>query len=228
MAPLRWSALERLALRWNITGAERSTARKGHCSPATASPAPAERHLDPRRAARAPDRVVPGPGGAVKIIDRRCRPGRAGRAAAALDRLRGPREDRAADRADLRLRRSDLPDGQGWASETVKLITHAGTHVDAPWHYFPTSGGERARTIDECRSTGSCGRRAARRARGAARRADRGGAPGGGARRLRAPALRHRALWTGAEEAWDTPEYFNSGSGLRASRRRGCSSAASR
>ena len=40
----------------------------------------------------------------------------------------------------------DLPDGQGWASETVTLITHAGTHVDAPWHYFPTSGGERART----------------------------------------------------------------------------------
>ena len=43
----------------------------------------------------------------------------------------------------------ELPDGQGWASETVTLITHAGTHVDAPWHYFPTCGGERARTIDE-------------------------------------------------------------------------------
>ena len=25
----------------------------------------------------------------------------------------------------------DLPDGKGWASETVTLITHAGTHVDA-------------------------------------------------------------------------------------------------
>ena len=26
----------------------------------------------------------------------------------------------------------DLPDGKGWATETVTLITHAGTHVDAP------------------------------------------------------------------------------------------------
>ena len=44
---------------------------------------------------------------------------------------------------------SDLPRGKGWASETVTLITHAGTHVDAPYHYFPTCDGERARTIDE-------------------------------------------------------------------------------
>ena len=44
---------------------------------------------------------------------------------------------------------SQLPDGKGWASETVTAITHAGTHVDAPYHYFPTCGGERARTIDE-------------------------------------------------------------------------------
>ena len=43
----------------------------------------------------------------------------------------------------------ELPDGKGWASETVTLITHAGTHVDAPYHYFPTCAGERARTIDE-------------------------------------------------------------------------------
>ena len=42
-----------------------------------------------------------------------------------------------------------LPDGKGWASETVTAITHAGTHVDAPYHYFPTCGGERARTTDE-------------------------------------------------------------------------------
>lgn len=44
---------------------------------------------------------------------------------------------------------SDLPDGQGWANERVTAISHAGTHVDAPYHYFPTCGGERARTIDE-------------------------------------------------------------------------------
>ena len=29
------------------------------------------------------------------------------------------------------------------------MNAHSGTHVDAPWHYFPTVGGKRARTIDE-------------------------------------------------------------------------------
>ena len=43
----------------------------------------------------------------------------------------------------------DLPDGNGWANDTVTMISHAGTHVDAPWHYYPTCGGKRARTIDE-------------------------------------------------------------------------------
>lgn len=44
---------------------------------------------------------------------------------------------------------SDLPDGLGWANDNVTLNAHSGTHVDAPWHYFPTSGGRKARTIDE-------------------------------------------------------------------------------
>lgn len=43
----------------------------------------------------------------------------------------------------------DLPDGLGWASDTVKLSTHAGTHVDSPWHYSPTTEGKKSRTIDE-------------------------------------------------------------------------------
>jgi kynurenine formamidase len=43
----------------------------------------------------------------------------------------------------------DLPLGLGWATDTVTLGSHTGTHVDAPWHYFPTSEGKRARTIDE-------------------------------------------------------------------------------
>jgi kynurenine formamidase len=43
----------------------------------------------------------------------------------------------------------DLPDGQGWGNEMVSLSTHAGTHMDAPWHYFPTCAGEPAKTIDE-------------------------------------------------------------------------------
>jgi kynurenine formamidase len=43
----------------------------------------------------------------------------------------------------------DLPEGLGWANDNVTLSTHAGTHVDAPWHYSPTCGGKRAKTIDE-------------------------------------------------------------------------------
>ncbi|MEM2959145.1 MAG: cyclase family protein, partial [Candidatus Jordarchaeaceae archaeon] len=44
---------------------------------------------------------------------------------------------------------SDLPDGLGWANDTIKLQTHTGTHLDAPWHYFPTSEGKKSKTIDE-------------------------------------------------------------------------------
>ncbi|AZH79008.1 cyclase [Microbacterium sp. Y-01] len=44
----------------------------------------------------------------------------------------------------------DLPEGLGWAVETVTLSTHNGTHVDAPWHYHPTmDGGRPAATVDE-------------------------------------------------------------------------------
>ncbi len=43
----------------------------------------------------------------------------------------------------------DLPGGLGWANDSVSMISHAGTHVDAPWHYAPVSEGKRARTIDE-------------------------------------------------------------------------------
>lgn len=39
--------------------------------------------------------------------------------------------------------------GQGWAVEEVHAITHTGTHVDAPYHYHPTSAGKPARRIDE-------------------------------------------------------------------------------
>ncbi|WNC13380.1 cyclase family protein [Brevibacillus brevis] len=44
---------------------------------------------------------------------------------------------------------SDFPESKAWANETVTLTTHTGTHVDAPWHYWPTSQGEPARTIDQ-------------------------------------------------------------------------------
>ena len=43
------------------------------------------------------------------------------------------------------------PGGAGFAAvEVIKLTTHNGTHLDAPWHFHPTQdGGERALTIDE-------------------------------------------------------------------------------
>jgi kynurenine formamidase len=43
----------------------------------------------------------------------------------------------------------DLPNGQGWGNDFVELSAHAGTHVDAPWHYYPTCEGKPARTIDQ-------------------------------------------------------------------------------
>lgn len=48
------------------------------------------------------------------------------------------------------LTKADLPDGEGWAVERVELITHNGTHLDAPYHFASTMNkGERAITIDE-------------------------------------------------------------------------------
>ena len=44
----------------------------------------------------------------------------------------------------------NLPGGMGWATEKVSLTTHSGTHMDAPYHYFPTmDNGKLALTIDE-------------------------------------------------------------------------------
>jgi kynurenine formamidase len=43
----------------------------------------------------------------------------------------------------------DLPEGLGWAAESLEVSTHAGTHMDAPWHFHPTQDrGQTALTID--------------------------------------------------------------------------------
>ncbi len=43
-----------------------------------------------------------------------------------------------------------LRDGEGWAvEEFLRFGTHNSTHVDAPWHYNSTTGGEPSQTIDE-------------------------------------------------------------------------------
>ncbi len=48
------------------------------------------------------------------------------------------------------LKPEDLPDGEGWAIEKIDLITHNGTHLDAPYHFASTMNqGERAISIDE-------------------------------------------------------------------------------
>src|SRR5450759_605869 len=48
------------------------------------------------------------------------------------------------------LKKQDLPDGEGWGFEWVRLSTHCTTHLDAPWHFASTmDGGKRAITIDE-------------------------------------------------------------------------------
>ncbi|MBI4492431.1 MAG: cyclase family protein [Chloroflexi bacterium] len=47
------------------------------------------------------------------------------------------------------IRPEDMPEGMGSAVEVLTLRTHTGAHMDAPWHYYPTCGGEPARRIDE-------------------------------------------------------------------------------
>jgi len=48
------------------------------------------------------------------------------------------------------LQKQDLPDGEAWAFEKISLITHNGTHLDAPYHFASTMNkGERAITIDK-------------------------------------------------------------------------------
>ncbi len=48
------------------------------------------------------------------------------------------------------LKKEDLPDGEAWAVEKAELMTHNGTHLDAPYHFHSTMNqGERAITIDE-------------------------------------------------------------------------------
>ena len=49
----------------------------------------------------------------------------------------------------LGLSSRDFPDGLALAMEKVTALTHAGTHLDAPYHVTPYINGKRALTIDE-------------------------------------------------------------------------------
>lgn len=47
------------------------------------------------------------------------------------------------------LKKEQLPQRLGWAVEFMRLTTHSGTHMDAPYHYHPTMDlGDSAITID--------------------------------------------------------------------------------
>lgn len=59
-------------------------------------------------------------------------------------------EQGARQAADLfGLQPADFPDARAWTLEEVKLSTHSGTHVDAPYHFGAESAGSPAKTIDE-------------------------------------------------------------------------------
>src|ERR1041385_7671422 len=48
------------------------------------------------------------------------------------------------------LKLEDLPEREGWALESLKITTHNGTHMDAPWHFASTMDcGKPAMHIDE-------------------------------------------------------------------------------
>ncbi|EWC60660.1 putative cyclase [Actinokineospora spheciospongiae] len=57
--------------------------------------------------------------------------------------------DHRAAAAVLGLRPEDFPGGMAISNETVTLTTHTGTHMDAPLHYGPESGGRPAKSIDQ-------------------------------------------------------------------------------
>jgi len=49
----------------------------------------------------------------------------------------------------LGLAQDDFPDGMALAWEEYHGITHMATHLDAPWHFGPTSEGKPSKTIDQ-------------------------------------------------------------------------------
>lgn len=36
------------------------------------------------------------------------------------------------------MKEEDLPEGEGWSIEWIRLMTHNGTHLDAPYHFHST------------------------------------------------------------------------------------------
>jgi len=118
---------------------------------------------------------------------------------------------------ELGLVPQDFPGGMAISNETITLTTHTGTHMDAPLHYGPTSGGQPAKSIDEvplewCFGSGV--------------RLDLRHVPAGDGITVEhlgaaLAAAEHELLpgdivllWTGADRLWGSREYLTSFSGL--------------
>ena len=119
--------------------------------------------------------------------------------------------------AGIEIEAEDFPAGIGLAWEEVRAITHAGTHVDAPWHYGPQSGGARSKTIEEIPLEWCFGEACVLDFR----EFDPGAAIGTGDVAERLDALDHDLspgeivlLETGADELWGTPEYLTDFPGM--------------
>lgn len=125
--------------------------------------------------------------------------------------------DHRAGASVLGLTPEDFPDGMAISNETVTLTTHTGTHMDAPLHYGPISGGSPAKSIDQVPLEWCLGR--------GVRLDVRQVAPGDGitvddlmaATDAAGTTLRPgdiALLWTGADRLWGSAEYLTTFPGL--------------
>jgi kynurenine formamidase len=112
----------------------------------------------------------------------------------------------------------DFPDGMGVSTEVVELTTHTGTHLDAPLHYGPASGGRPARSVAEVPLEWCIGDGVRLDLR------HRGPGEAIGAEDVRL-AAEHAGgvnpgdivlIWTGCDRLWGTPAYLTDHPGLTA------------
>ena len=117
----------------------------------------------------------------------------------------------------LGLANDDFPDRMGISNETITLTSHTGTHMDAPLHYGPSSGGRPARSICEvplewCYGNGV---RLDVRQRGAGEEITVGDIERALERldyRLRPNDI--ALIWTGSDRLWGSAEYLTDYPGL--------------
>jgi kynurenine formamidase len=125
--------------------------------------------------------------------------------------------DHRAGASVLGLTPEDFPGGMAISNETVTLTTHTGTHMDAPLHYGPVSGGAPAKSIDQVPLEWCLGR--------GVRLDVRHVPPGEGITVDDLLAAIDRAgcalrpgdialLWTGADTLWGSAEYLTTFPGL--------------